>query len=217
MTIVAGFSLTSSQLVLGDALDSLSAVNVSLEQVSGRRGEGRLMTLWASGADAKALTRAFDADPSIAEFSHLEEKGGAHLFNVVTTDESDVLLYPVWVSIGAQLLEATYEDGWWTVKMRFPSRDGLVKIRNCLRNTDTRFRVDWIREGTDDSLDARVQLTESQREALEVALESGYFDIPRRASLQDVGAELGISGQAVSERLRRGIGRLLETHLTVGN
>ncbi|UPV76892.1 helix-turn-helix domain-containing protein (plasmid) [Halorussus limi] len=53
-------------------------------------------------------------------------------------------------------------------------------------------------------------LTDHQREALRTAYELGYFDIPRRASLEDVGAELDITASSVSERLRRAQTRLIQ-------
>jgi len=58
-------------------------------------------------------------------------------------------------------------------------------------------------------------LTDRQREALRIAHGMGYFDIPRRASLDDVAAELGITASALSERLRRAQTHLIET--TVGS
>jgi len=53
-------------------------------------------------------------------------------------------------------------------------------------------------------------LTDRQREAMRIAYEIGYFDIPRRASLEDVAAELDISPSSVSERLRRAQTQLIE-------
>ena len=53
-------------------------------------------------------------------------------------------------------------------------------------------------------------LTDQQYEALRIAYELGYFEIPRRASLEEVAAELGISASSVSERLRRAETELIE-------
>jgi len=53
-------------------------------------------------------------------------------------------------------------------------------------------------------------LTDRQREALRIAYELGYFDIPRGASLEDVAAELDVTPSSVSERLRRAQTRLIE-------
>lgn len=53
-------------------------------------------------------------------------------------------------------------------------------------------------------------LTDRQHEALRIAYERGYFDIPRRASLEEVAEELDIAPSSVSERLRRAQTRLIE-------
>jgi hypothetical protein len=53
-------------------------------------------------------------------------------------------------------------------------------------------------------------LTDRQHEALRIAYERGYFDIPRRASLEDVAGELDIAPSSVSERLRRAQTQLVE-------
>lgn len=52
-------------------------------------------------------------------------------------------------------------------------------------------------------------LTDAQREAVLVALEAGYFEEPRGATLAEVAAELGISQPAAGGLLRRGIRRLV--------
>ncbi|SEP25022.1 Predicted DNA binding protein, contains HTH domain [Halorientalis persicus] len=53
-------------------------------------------------------------------------------------------------------------------------------------------------------------LTDRQHEALRIAYERGYFDIPRQASLEDVAEELEITPSSVSERLRRAQTQLIE-------
>ncbi|MEA5389123.1 helix-turn-helix domain-containing protein [Haloarculaceae archaeon H-GB11] len=52
-------------------------------------------------------------------------------------------------------------------------------------------------------------MTETQREALVLAYERGYFDSPRKVSLEEVAEELGITQQSLSSRLRRGHRRLI--------
>ncbi|NLV07650.1 DNA-binding protein [Haloarcula rubripromontorii] len=53
-------------------------------------------------------------------------------------------------------------------------------------------------------------LTDRQLEALRTAYEMGYFEIPRRASLDAVAKELDISASSLSERLRRAQTQLIE-------
>jgi predicted DNA binding protein len=52
-------------------------------------------------------------------------------------------------------------------------------------------------------------LTETQREALVLAHERGYYDSPRETSLEEIADELGITQQSLSSRLRRGYRRLV--------
>ncbi|WP_254822114.1 helix-turn-helix domain-containing protein [Haloglomus halophilum] len=47
-------------------------------------------------------------------------------------------------------------------------------------------------------------LTDTERETLEAAVERGYFRSPRGATLGDLADEFGVSKPAVSKRLRRG-------------
>ncbi|ODR82855.1 DNA-binding protein [Haladaptatus sp. W1] len=57
------------------------------------------------------------------------------------------------------------------------------------------------------------ELTEQQHETLRSAMEWGYYEIPRRATATDLAEELGVSHQAISERLRRGHRCLVERGL----
>ncbi|MGB9953142.1 helix-turn-helix domain-containing protein [Haloarcula marismortui] len=54
-------------------------------------------------------------------------------------------------------------------------------------------------------------LTDSQRRALVLAVESGYFEVPRGTTLGELGAELGISEQSVSESIRRATNKVLHS------
>lgn len=53
-------------------------------------------------------------------------------------------------------------------------------------------------------------LSDDQREAIEAARELGLYTVPRSVTMQDVGDDLGVSHQAISERLRRAHGRLVD-------
>jgi hypothetical protein len=68
----------------------------------------------------------------------------------------------------------------------------------------------------DPALDDPIGLTPARRETLLTALEVGYFAVPRETTLVELAAELGISDQAVSERLRRAQAKLLTTTLVGG-
>lgn len=51
--------------------------------------------------------------------------------------------------------------------------------------------------------DVTAVLTERQREVLDVALELGYYDVPRRATHRDVAERMGLSVGTVTEHLQK--------------
>ena len=46
-----------------------------------------------------------------------------------------------------------------------------------------------------------------------VALEAGYFEVPKQAGIEEIADELDITPQAMSQRLRRGHENLLKNTL----
>lgn len=51
--------------------------------------------------------------------------------------------------------------------------------------------------------DITAVLTDRQREVLDVALELGYYDVPRRATHGDIAAQMGITTGTVTEHLQK--------------
>ena len=59
-------------------------------------------------------------------------------------------------------------------------------------------------------------LTDKQGEALELAFEQGYYEIPRDTTAKEFAEAVGISHQALSERLRRAHKNLAENTVVFG-
>ena len=99
----------------------------------------------------------------------------------------------------------------WTVQLRFPDDGAATAFRDRIERTD--LTVESVRRHETDPRGDRYDISEPQREVLLLASERGYFDVPRRASLADLADDLGVSSQAASERLRRGLDSLVERTL----
>jgi DNA-binding CsgD family transcriptional regulator len=56
-------------------------------------------------------------------------------------------------------------------------------------------------------------LTDRQREVLETAFQAGYYDVPRKASAEEIAMELGVDASTVAEHLQRAERNLLTQHL----
>lgn len=57
-------------------------------------------------------------------------------------------------------------------------------------------------------------LTENQERVLLIALKSGFFDYPRKITLEELAGRLGVTPPALSETLRRGMRKLLEHYFS---
>lgn len=212
MSLIAEFRVRSSGLVLAESLDAVPEMELELIQEAGTDPERPYLFLWAAGDDFEAFEAAMAEDETVTDVSRYNEVGEEVLYRMRVTDATEIVSYPIWVELGAEQLEAHYHDGWWHVQMRFPDREALSAIEAWCDDVDVAF--DLQRVYTDDGdRDTVSDLTDAQREVLAVAYEQGYFEVPRGASVDDIAAELDISGQAVSERLRRGHQKLVARHV----
>ena len=100
----------------------------------------------------------------------------------------------------------------WRLQVRFPDREVLTRFYRACRERDLPVELGEVDDV--DGAGADLGLTEAQRETLATALEAGYFDVPRRIALSELAETMGISDQAASERLRRGLRTLLATTIT---
>jgi predicted DNA binding protein len=78
-------------------------------------------------------------------------------------------------------------------------------LRETLDAIPDRIAVDVEQVGEYDRRHGRLtgSLTAKQREALDVAVDCGYYDIPRTASVEMVADELGVSSSTASSHLRK--------------
>jgi predicted DNA binding protein len=93
----------------------------------------------------------------------------------------------------------------WTLEAEFPSHDDFSTFRSACDDIDASVEIQRVYNPTSTGTGAWYGLTPRQRRTLELAVERGYYDIPRRCTTIELADDLGISDQAVTERLRRGI------------
>jgi predicted DNA binding protein len=156
--------------------------------------------------------RQFEAglrnDSTVGEFERVTETGdGKAIYSFEYTDEAK-LLSPVVSAANGVVLDMENDGSAWILTVWMPERTDLVQLWDYARRND--IEIDLLRVNEYDSLgDTDAGLTDSQREALLVAFEMGYFEEPRDATLGEVAADLDISQPAASGLLRRGIKRLV--------
>ncbi|SFS80561.1 helix-turn-helix domain-containing protein [Halostagnicola kamekurae] len=213
MSLLAEFEVASPDFVLGPTLEAAPALDIELERQYALVPEQPILFCWIRSPDETNVDRALERDRTVARFDRLERSGGRDLYRLERSDRSRTEViesYRRWVALGGELLTSRAVDGRWTFEMRFPDRGSFTEYHRFLERQGVEFDLLRIADGeqTGESV-----LTQSQREALTLANEYGFFSVPREATLSDIAGALGISDQAVSERIRRGQARLIEAYL----
>ncbi|WP_435363102.1 helix-turn-helix domain-containing protein [Haloarchaeobius sp. DYHT-AS-18] len=217
MSVRAEFAIGTDGGVLAETLQSFPGVKLEIGQVAKTRAGTLKCDLWVTGVETEVFIQELGADSTVRSANRLSEDGSWTLLSAQVVGEDIRSLYAALIELDGQLLSATCEANQWLASFRFPDRDALGRFEEQLRTAETAVAVESIdsggtRRGESDPNGAE-PLSDEQQEALQVALRAGYFTVPRRANLGDVADELGISGQATSERLRRGLVQLVEAQV----
>ncbi|QLK26103.1 helix-turn-helix domain-containing protein [Natrinema zhouii] len=193
--------------ILRRTVDAVSRIDVE-EIYQSETGETKLIC-WAYGDSLEDIGAALDDDETIREYSLLEEADGRRLYSVTLSEQGEEhLTYPTAAEYDIGFHEITVTT-MTKIRARVPTREALFAYRDVCREKDIPFRIQRLFRESNPSSD-RYGITDSQLEALLVALEEGYFDVPRRTTLSAVAEQLDISAQALSARLRRGQANLLQ-------
>ena len=207
MSIVAEFTIDAEQFLLGRVLRAGGGMNVEIERVV--PASKRVMPyVWVSGGDRTAFEGGVRESDEVRELLHLDTIGERSLYRIDWDETVESLIYGM-VETNATILEAHGRDN-WLFRIRFNDHESLSAFSDYCQRHEIRLNVRRVHNLTAEELNDRpLDLTDEQREAIELALERGYFEVPRRATLSDLAAELGVSQQAISERLRRGTNKVM--------
>lgn len=210
MSFIAEFELDSP--LLQAASESLPDVEITDEDFIFRRNGLPRFIFKATGDGVENLGSALEDDPTVEQFTCLGESAVGRIYRVTYADVvEEVATYQAASEYDVVFLDFRLRAGMWHIRVRAPSRDALHRYRELCRERDLGFELERIYQQTSDG--SRYGLTDCQHETLLLAFEMGYFDSPRTATLSDVADELGVTRQAVADRLRRGHRQLVESTL----
>lgn len=207
----ATISVAIGDFALRHALRDVPEMDVKADRLAAHSRRWVMPCLWAAGGDFDAFDGALDADPTVEDVVTATEYENEKFYQVNWTDDIKRHIDAGLDQEGSLLHAETTNDD-WRLTIRFATREQFEEFRTYLTDNGTTFRLEDLTRAT-----APQQfmggLTAAQRDALVAAVEEGYFAIPRDATMEEVAETLGISTQAASERLRRGVERFVETML----
>jgi len=203
MSVVAKFSIEAKEFLLGRIIADFPALTVEIERVV--PAANRVMPyIWGYGDDLDAFVGAMRAHPNVKSTTVLDRLDDRALYKIEWEDPAEQLIAGI-AEIDATILEAHSDDA-WTFQIRFEDHSGLAAFSQYCAAHGIDYRLVRV-AALADTIDAggKYDLTERQHEALALAVQRGYFDIPRQVTFEELAVELGVSAQAVSERVRRGV------------
>lgn len=208
MSIIAEFRLSGAPLVLMPSAQAAPEMTLRREWSFADEDADPVMFVWASGGDFEAFETALADDPTVRDHERIDDEGDQRLYRVVINRDISTNPAPIDRATGASRLsiETTAEGA--VLEVRLPDRDVLQEYVRLLREEG--FDVELLRAHPANQPEERFGLSEKQAEALETAHANGYFEVPRQTDLETLSGELGVSEQALSERIRRGLSTVLD-------
>lgn len=196
--------------ILRTALDRAPEMRVDWQRSDREDGEEWAL-LWARGGDHDAFEAGLADDPTVTPPSRTAGLADGRLYQVRLTDEGRrTSTYEVIVRESGVVRRITGTHQGWEMEVGFSERGSITRFVDYLEERDVEVAVRGIFEEREYADVPDYGLTEPQRETLVAALEAGYFEIPREASLADLADRLDVSENAASERLRRAMAALVE-------
>ena len=215
MATEATFTVPAGEFPLGSIFEEAPDATVELERaVPGFD----VMTpyVWVRGVRVADIEAAFAAHPGVRDLRPIDVVDDQYLLRVEWATSYCGVLYAL-SEVGVTLLEAIGTSEEWRFRIRGDERDDVAAFYDRCRECGVSITMTGVGAVNPSESVVEAALTDAQREALVLAYRRGYFDTPRCVTMEDLGAEIGISQQAVASRLRRGIRDVLGEILSAVN
>jgi predicted DNA binding protein len=211
MSVIAEIQI-EGDFALSELLAELPDVPIRLERVI-PAGDRTVPLIWIHTDTPEPVEQRLREHRLIESITQLDVFEDRALYRIEWAEEPDSI-FNAMESKRADLLDAVGVGSTWTFELRFPSHEALSEFHAHCEGAGLPLSVSRIYRPSSAESPARYGLTDVQYDTLLVALEEGYFTVPREITSKELGAQLGVSDQAVTERIRRGTTNIL-SHILV--
>ena len=213
MVTVAEVDVDADSFPLGNVIENIPAARVILERVV-PTDTGVVPYFWVQGVAAEDLLAVFGDHPQVESTAVVDSVDeDEHLVRVVWTQEAHGIVWAL-AEHEITLLSGTGYEGRWRFQIRSENQGAISSFMKTCREENIGVHLLGLHSLDTGASVTPTDLTDAQREALLLAFERGYFETPRRASLEDLADDLDISRQAFSSRLRRALHRVVANELS---
>lgn len=214
MALIVEFAVPVSKFALSETLAAVPDATLEIGRIIAEPPEGIIAYVWAYTADFDALEAAFENDPTVTSLTLLSEATDERSYRMTWNEPIDLLVH-IMIEQEGTIIHGANSDDTWALRVSFPERGALVQAQE-LKDLAQRngFSLD-IRKiyQTDEYRRVTPQITTRQQEVLVAAFKAGYFKVPKETTLKELAEAQGVSHQAMSEQIRRGVHQLIEQTL----
>jgi predicted DNA binding protein len=203
MSVIVEFRVPSTDFELGRILTVEGMSSIELESLV-PTGGATVPLFWIHDSGREPFLERIERHRTVNEVSIVDTFEDRTLFTLDWNAEQDQVFEGISEHDG-QLLSAVGTSDSWEFELRVANHDTLSGFMTYCESADISLTITRVYNPTKPDAGPWYGLTEPQREAMVLAVEMGYYDIPRGCTTKELADELGISDQAVTERLRRAI------------
>lgn len=201
MSVTIEAHVDADEFEFGRVIESVDGVRIELQTII-PIGEQAFPLIEIHDEDHRTSVEDLREHPAVAAVVAVEEYDDRGVYAIEWHEDPDTFFTSI-RDQDAQILNAVRPNGHWEFEIRFPSREALTAFRETINEGELGLDVTRVSQDDRSTADSKEELSEPQREALDLAVARGYYAIPRKVTTAELADELGISDQAVVERLRR--------------
>jgi predicted DNA binding protein len=206
MGVTVRFTVPGERLVLGQLLGADTAARAEFEPLV-PTDDGHTPLIWVHSQAQATVRDRFAAHEAVDSSQQCKQDGDAVLYRVAYTPLDDGILACL-DSADGLVLRATGNAARWQFVVHCEAEADVSALHAACQQGNVRLQLQSISQDHI-AVDLGDRLSEQQHEVLQLAFEEGYFAVPRETTLLELADQVGISDQAVSARLRRGLQILL--------
>jgi predicted DNA binding protein len=216
MSTIAEIRVPTDEFVLRETLETVDDAEFEVMRVAAHGSDDVIPFLIARAADQDALEAALDEDMSVKNVTPLAASDEDWLYRMEWVEDIRFVLHVLTEEEGTILSAYGNSEG-WHLRIMFTDRESLSTTFEFCDQQGLSLDIERIYELEDATRRGQYGLTAEQLDTLLTAYNRGFYDIPRVRTMNELAEGIGISHQALSERLRRGHRNLIENTLVVGS
>lgn len=206
MTVITDIEIPADQFALGRLFATHGDIAIEVERII-PLGKSVIPLFWVEGVAPETIEATIRSDPLTVAVRQLTTVEDRTLFEVQWGEDVNGLLGPLRES-HADILRASGDASHWTFRLQFHDRELLSTFRDKCQDSGIQMMLHALYNPTP-AVDPASALTDEQFDTLATAYEHGYFEVPRGITMGELADLIGISTNAASQRMRRGLSTIV--------